>query len=142
MTEKTEKQTTDEAWREVGRQFQALGESLAEAFRTAWESEENRRHVKNMQEGLEAMIEQVGQALKEADASPEAQKIRGEAEKATESLRAAGEQTWQEVRPHLLSALDQINAQLQKMIGRLKEEEPAPEAPATAEVAPDEPQGE
>jgi len=142
MTEKTEKQTTDEAWREVGRQFQALGESLAEAFRTAWESEENRRHVKNMQEGLEAMIEQVGQALKEADASPEAQKIRGEAEKATESLRAAGEQTWQEVRPHLLSALDQINAQLQKMIGRLKEEEPAPEASATAEVAPDEPQGE
>ena len=142
MTEKTEKQTTDEAWREVGRQFQALGESLAEAFRTAWESEENRRHVENMQEGLEAMIEQVGQALKEADASPEAQKIRGEAEKATESLRAAGEQTWQEVRPHLLSALDQINAQLQKMIGRLKEEEPAPEASATAEVAPDEPQGE
>ena len=142
MTEKTEKQTTDEAWREVGRQFQALGESLAEAFRTAWESEENRRHVKNMQEGLEAMIEQVGQALKEADASPEAQKIRGEAEKATESLRAAGEQTWQEVRPHLLSALDQINAELQKMIGRLKEEEPAPEASATAEVAPDEPEGE
>jgi len=141
MTEKTEKQTTDEAWREVGRQFQALGESLAEAFRTAWESEENRRHVKNMQEGLEAMIEQVGQALKEADASPEAQKIRGEAEKATESLRAAGEQTWQEVRPHLLSALDQINAELQKMIGRLKEE-PAPEASATAEVAPDEPEGE
>jgi uncharacterized membrane protein YccC len=142
MTEKTEKQATDEAWREVGRQFQALGESLAEAFRTAWESEENRRHVKNMQEGLEAMIEQVGQALKEADASPEAQKIRGEAEKATESLRAAGEQTWQEVRPHLLSALDQINAELQKMIGRLKEEEPAPEASATAEVAPDEPEGE
>ena len=142
MTEKTEKQTTDEAWREVGRQFQALGESLAEAFRTAWESEENRRHVKNMQEGLEAMIEQVGQALKEADASPEAQKIRGEAEKATESLRTAGEQTWQEVRPRLLSALDQINAELQKMIGRLKEEEPAPEASATAEVAPDKPEGE
>jgi len=117
----TEKQTTDEAWREVGRQFQTLGESLAEAFRTAWGSEENRRHVQNMQEGLEAMIEQVGQAIKEANTLSEAQKIRSEAEKATESLCTAGEQTWQEVRPHLLSALEQINAELQKMISRLQE---------------------
>jgi vacuolar-type H+-ATPase subunit I/STV1 len=141
VSKNTEKQTTDEAWREVGRQFQALGESLAEAFRTAWESEENRQHVQNMRDGLEAMIDQVGQAIKEASASPEAQKMRGEAEKAAESLRGAGEQTWQEARPHLLSALNQINAELQKMIGRLEQEEPTSEVPA-AEVAPDEPEGE
>jgi vacuolar-type H+-ATPase subunit I/STV1 len=141
VSENTEKQTTDEAWREVGRQFQALGESLAEAFRTAWESEENRQHVQNMRDGLEAMIDQVGQAIKEASASSEAQKMRGEAEKAAESLRGAGEQTWQEARPHLLSALNQINAELQKMIGRLEQEEPTSEVPA-AEVAPDEPEGE
>jgi hypothetical protein len=140
MTEKTDKQTTEEAWREVGKQFQTLGESLAEAFRTAWESEENRRHVQNMQEGLEAMVDHVGRAMKEASASPKGEKIRGEAERAAESLRAAGEQTWQEARPHLLSALTQINAELQKMIARLKEES-ASEAPA-AEAAPDEPQGE
>lgn len=141
MTEKPEKQTTDEAWREVGRQFQALGESLAEAFRTAWESEETRRHVQNMQDGLEAMVDHVDQAIKETSASPEAEKIRGEAEKAAESLRAAGEQTWQEVQPHLLAALTQINAELQRMIGRLKEQEPTSEG-AAAEVAPDEPEGE
>jgi hypothetical protein len=141
MTEKTEKQTTEEAWREVGRQFQALGESLAEAFRTAWESEETRRHVQNMQDGLEAMIDHVDRAIKEASVSPEAEKIRGEAEKAAESLRGAGEQTWQEARPHLLSALTQINAELQKMIARLKEEEPTAGTSA-AEVAPDEPEGE
>jgi ElaB/YqjD/DUF883 family membrane-anchored ribosome-binding protein len=140
VTEKTEKQTTDEAWREVGRQFQALGESLAEAFRTAWESEETRRHVQNMQDGLKAMVDHVDQAIKEASVSPEAEKIRGEAEKATESLRTAGEQTWQEVRPHLLAALNQINAELQRMIDRLKEE-PASAAP-TAEAAPGEPEGE
>ena len=56
ITEKTEKQTTDEAWRQVGRQFQTLGESLAEAVRTAWKSEGTRRHVQNMQDGLEAAI--------------------------------------------------------------------------------------
>jgi hypothetical protein len=140
MTEKTEKQTTDEAWREVGRQFQALGESLAEAFRTAWGSEETRQHVQNMQDGLKAMVDHVDQAVKETSASPEAEKIRGEAEKAAESLRAAGEQTWQEVQPHLLVALKQINAELQGMIGRL-EEESASEV-AAAEVAPDQPQDE
>jgi predicted component of type VI protein secretion system len=140
VTEKTEEQTTDEVWREVGRQFQALGESLAEAFRTAWESEETRQHVQNMQDGLKAMVDHVDQAIKEASVSPEAEKIRGEAEKAAESLRTAGEQTWQEVRPHLLAALNQINAELQRMIDRLKEE-PASAAPA-AEAAPDEPEGE
>ncbi len=31
----TNEQTTEETWREVGGQFQALGESLAQAFRTA-----------------------------------------------------------------------------------------------------------
>ncbi|UCC63211.1 MAG: hypothetical protein JSV36_21155 [Anaerolineae bacterium] len=132
MTEKPEKQTSEEAWREVGLQFQALGESLAEAVRTAWESEETRRYVQNMQDGLEAMVDRVGGAIKEASTSPEAQKLREEAEKATESLRAAGEQTWQEAQPHLLSALNQINAELQKMIDRLKGEETASEAP-TAE---------
>ncbi len=141
MTEKQTKQTTDEAWREVGKQFQALGESLAEALRTAWESEETRQHVQNMQDGLEAMVNKVGQAIKEASASPEAQKLRGGAEKAAESVRAAGEQTWQEARPHLLSALNQANAELQKMIGRLKRKGAASEAPA-AGVTPDESEGE
>jgi uncharacterized protein with von Willebrand factor type A (vWA) domain len=141
MTEKNDRQTTDEAWREVGRQFQALGESLAEALRTAWESEETRRHVQDMQEGLEAMVGHVDRAVKEASTSPEAEKVRGEAEKAAESLRAAGEQAWQEAQPHLLAALTQINAELQKIIARLKEEEPAAEPPA-AEVAQDKPEGE
>ena len=141
MTENTEKQATDEAWRQVGQQFQTLGESLAETFRTAWESEETRRHVQNMQDGLEAMVSRVDQALKEAIASPKGKKLRTEAEKTAESLQAAGEQTWQEAQPHLLSALNQINAELQKMIGRLKGEKATSEAPA-AEAASDEPDGE
>jgi len=129
----TEQQTTQEAWRQVGGQFQALGESLAQAFRTAWESEENRQHLRDMQSGLEAMV---GQAIKEAGASSEGQKVRQEAEKAVASARAAGERAWQEAQPHLLSALRQANAELQKMIGRLEEKPPASQVPA-AEPAPD-----
>ena len=131
MTDKIEKQTTDEAWRQVGRQFQALGESLAEALRTAWESDETQQHAQNMKDGLEAMIGKISQAIKEASDSPEAQKIRGEAEKASESLRTAAEQTWEEVRPQLLSALNQVNAELQRMLGQPKGEEPLSEAEGT-----------
>jgi len=133
----TNEQTTEEAWREVGGQFQALGESLAQAFRTAWENEENRQHLRDMRAGLEMMVDEVGQAIKEASASPEGQKVRQEAQKAAESARAAGEQAWQETQPHLLSALRQVNAELQKMIGHMEEKQPASED-ATAESAPEE----
>jgi len=126
MVDESEKRTTSEAWHEVGRQFQTLGESLAEAFRTTWESEETRQHVQNMQAELEEVAGQVDRMVKETGGSEEAQRLRGEAEKAAESLRAAGEQTWRDTRPHLLSALSQLNAELQKMIARLEQEE-APE---------------
>ncbi len=113
---------TGEAWQEVGKQFQVLGESIAIAFRTAWQSEENRRRAKEMQTGLEAMITEIGQAIKDSSASPEAQKARGEVDRAAESIRAASEQTVQEVRPHLVAALRQVNDELQKLIGRLEQE--------------------
>ena len=123
MTEKTEKQATDEAWREVGRQFQALGESLAEAFRTAWEDEENRQHLQDMQAGLEKMISEIGQALKETSQSSEGQQVRQKAKKAAESARAAGKQAWQDARPHLASALRQITTELQELASRLEKEQ-------------------
>jgi hypothetical protein len=125
----TDKQTSDDAWREVGRQFQALGESLATAFRTAWESEENRQHLESMKTGLEAMVNQVGQAIQEASTSPQGQQVRQEVKKAAESARAAGAQTLQDAQPHLLSALRQINAEIQKVISRMEQKPAAPEDP-------------
>jgi hypothetical protein len=116
----TEEQTTHEAWCEVGRQFQALGESLAEAFRTAWEDEGNRQHLREMQAGLEKMVDEIGQAIKEAGESPEGQKAREEAKKAAESAKAAGAKTWQDARPHVLFALRSVNAELQKIISQME----------------------
>jgi len=126
-----EQKTTSETWREVGDQFQALGESLAAAFRTSWESEENRRHLRDMRDGLEAMVHEIDQAIRGASATPEAQRVRDEVEKAAESARAAGGQAWQEAQPHLLSALRQVNAEVQKMVGRMEQPGPGSEASAT-----------
>jgi hypothetical protein len=122
-----EEKTTEETWREVGDQFKALGESLATAFRTAWDKEETREHVRGMKEGLQAMVDQVGRAIEEASASVEGQKVREELERAAESARTAGEKTLQDARPLLISALDTVNAELQKFIRRMEGGEPAPE---------------
>lgn len=121
----TNEHATEESWRKVGQQFQSLGEGLAKAFRTAWESEENRRHMESMKAGLESMVNDVSQAIRETSALPEAQKVRGEMEKAAQSARAAGEEALQDARPYLLSALSQVNAELQKVISRMEQKESA-----------------
>ncbi len=126
--EQTTKQTeptqpgSGEAWREVGKQFETLGVTLAAAVRAAWHDESNRKRVQEMQTGLEAMITEVSHAIKETAASPQGQRMRAEATKAGEHLRAAGEQTVQDVRPHLVSALKQVNEELQKLLVRMEEE--------------------
>jgi ribosomal protein S20 len=117
--------TPGDAWRDVGKQFEALGQSLATALRAVRESEETRKHTQAMQSGLETMVKEVSQAIQETAASPEGQKARAEARKAAESLRAAGAHTWQEARPHLASTLRQLSADLQKMIAQLEQEESA-----------------
>jgi hypothetical protein len=116
----SDEQTTQESWREVGDQFKALGESLSRAFRTAWESEENRQHLESMKSGLKAMVDQVDQALEDVSVSPEGQKVRREVEKAAESARAAGEKALEEARPHVLSAVRQVNTEMEKWIRRME----------------------
>lgn len=108
-----------DAWDEVGRQFQALGESLAQAVRTAWNDVENRRRVQEMQAGLESMVREVGDAINDTASSPEGQKFQQDAKHAAEDLVNAGEKTVQEVRPHLMRALEQLNDELSKLVDRL-----------------------
>jgi hypothetical protein len=118
----TEERTNQDAWREVGRQFQSLGESLAEAFRAAWEDEENRQQMHDLRAGLEKMARDIGQAVREASESPEGQKVREEARKAAQSAREAGRNAWQDARPHMVSALRQVDAELQRIITKLEME--------------------
>ena len=141
MTDETEdKQTAENAgktpaeenWQDVGKQFQELGGSLAEAFRTAWENEENQRRLQELRAGLESMIREVGQAIDDTASSPQGQKIRAEAGRTVETLRSAGEQTVQEVRPQLINALQQLNTELQKLIERMNQRK-SPPGPAGEE---------
>ena len=125
-----QKKTTDEVWREVGRQFEALGKSLSQAFHATWESEETRKHVEKLGNDLDRAAQKVEEAVKKAGSSPDAQKLREEAEKTAESLQVAGKKTWDDARPHLLSALTQFSTELQKVIDRLQQQDATSEEPS------------
>jgi len=114
-------QGSSEAWRGVGEQFKSLGESIAQAFRSAWEDDSNRQFVKEMESGLDSMLDSVSTAINDAAQSPEAQKLRGEAEKVAQSAREAGERAAKDVRPTLLSALRQMNSKVQDLINNLEQ---------------------
>ena len=115
-----EETSAENSWQTVGQQFQVLGESIAQAFRTAWETEENQRRLQEMRKGLESMVNDVGKAIDDTANSPKGQKIREEAGRTVDVLRSAGEQTVQEVRPQLINALQQVNMELQKLIERME----------------------
>ena len=111
--------TPQSSWQDVGQQFQELGESLAQVFRTAWENEENQRRLQGVRTGLQSMVQEVGKAIDDSAKSPQAQKLREDAEKTVDKVRNAGEQTVQEVRPQLIDALQQLNQELQKLVNRM-----------------------
>jgi hypothetical protein len=113
---------TTESWQEVGKQFQALGKSLATAVRASWYDEENRKRLQALQTGLESMVRDVSQAVHERAVTPAAQKT-----------RAGVERAGQEVRPRVISTLRQLNTELERIIGRM-DQPPAATAPADAEA--------
>ena len=125
-------QSSAEGWSEVGRQFEALGASLARALRAEWAREETRQHVEALRAGMEKMVSEVDRAVEDAAQSPQGQQLREHAAKTAESLRAAGEQTWQEAQPHLLSALTKINAELKAVVDCLEQK-----GSASREASPD-----
>jgi hypothetical protein len=141
MTDQQTTQQTDstqssaEAWREVGKQFEIMGTTLAQAFQSAWRSEGNRERAQEMQAGLETMVQHVSNALNESLTSPQGQHARAEMVKAAESFRTAGEHTVQEIRPHLLYALNQLNEELKRLVSRFESEKPAPEDKASVPPA-------
>jgi ElaB/YqjD/DUF883 family membrane-anchored ribosome-binding protein len=113
---------TAEAWRDVGKQFEALGKNLAAAARAAWEDETNRRYLEQMQEGLEHMADDVDKAIKSASAAVEDEKVKASAKEAAKSVRAAGERTLDDARPYVTYALRQTRDGLQTLIDRLEKD--------------------
>lgn len=131
---------TENSWREVGRQFQALGESLAQTVRTTWQDEETQRRLHEVHSGLESMVRDVADAINDSANTPQGQRIRQEAGRTAESVRIATEQTIQEVRPQLISALQQLNQELEKLVRRIEERQNKPAGSPPAGEPPQDPE--
>ena len=119
----TPRQTFDDSWQEVGKQFESLGNSLAQALRSAWSNLDSNPETQHLKTGLESMVQNVGKAIEEGVKTPEAQQLKVEAKKTAKTLRDAGETAVQEARPQLISALRQVNDELQKLIDKMDKKE-------------------
>jgi phage-related tail fiber protein len=122
---------TRQAWEEVGRQFEQLGTSLAAAFSALWQSAETQPHLESVRDGLQSLADEVSEAVTKTASGPEGQRVKAEARKAAESARFATEKAVEDARPQIVSALRQVNAELQKLIDRMEAGEDAeqPTAP-------------
>jgi hypothetical protein len=107
----------EDSWREVGKQFEELGKGIAQALRSATNTEQ----AKEMKTGLESMVQDIGKAIRDAAESPEGQKVRAETNRTVETLRTAGEQTVREVRPQVINALKQLNEEMQKLVNKIEQ---------------------
>jgi hypothetical protein len=106
---------TDTSWEDVAREFQALGETLGDAVRAAWQRTESDQRMTELHDSLNAMIEDVNRTMEHSTTTPEAQQAREQFARLTDSIRQAAEQATKELRPELLSMLRQANAELRRL---------------------------
>lgn len=115
MNENNPKQN-DSAWEEVGKQFQSFGESLNKAFQTTINNEENKKRFQEIEGNLINALDNLTDSIENGLNSAEGQEFKETAKNTADSLIDAGEKAVEEVRPHLLNALEKVNQKLTEWI--------------------------
>jgi hypothetical protein len=116
LFKKTPPSSRGASWDDVAEEFQALGKTLGDAVRAAWQRHDD-GELRNLRESLASMIEDANRFIDEGVATPEAEQARAQFNRLTESIRQAAEQATEELRPELLRMLRQANAELRKLSG-------------------------
>lgn len=99
-------------WQDVAAELGALGGTLGDVLRTAWQQSDGDSLIKGLRASLDSIVDDVNKA---AEGSPETQQARTELSQLIESIRAAAAQAGQEVRPELLNLLRQANSELRRI---------------------------
>ncbi|RME51333.1 MAG: hypothetical protein D6796_01180, partial [Caldilineae bacterium] len=105
----TEEQTTpppDETgqaiksqWEAIVRDFQSLGQSIAETVKDAWQDEANRQQLQELGDSMKRVADQIVDAVDEALKSPAATEVKSEFKKAPETVKEAGQRVYSEAQP-------------------------------------------
>ncbi len=106
--------TNDTSWQDVGAEFEALGKTLGDVLRGAWQRQDADAGLNRLRDSLQAMIQDMNRTV---DGTPEAQEARDQLSQLTERIRAAAERAGDELRPELASMLRQANAELRRLTG-------------------------
>lgn len=103
---------SDTSWQDVGAEFEALGKTLGDVLRGAWQGQDADAGLNRLRDSLESMIRDMNRTV---DGTPEAQEARDQLSQLTERIRAAAERAGDELRPELVSMLRQANAELRRL---------------------------
>jgi hypothetical protein len=115
-----------------------MGKLVAQAFQSAWESDERKKLEAEFSEGLRKFSDEVTAATKKANESDAAKQIKVQAEKIVAEVKE--HDVAEEIRKGLLVGLEAINQELGKLVERLEPRKTAaPEPPAEAPAEPTSP---
>jgi hypothetical protein len=103
--------STGTSWQDVADELAALGRTLGDVLRRAWQQSDDDQTLARLREVLQAMADDLNRAV---DGTPEATYARDQLTQLTDRLRAAAERAGDELRPELLSLLRQANAELRR----------------------------
>jgi hypothetical protein len=114
-----------ESWQEIGQNFKDLGENLAAAFKAAYQNEETRQHLAEVQVLLTKVVDEVKRAGQNIAAAPEVQQVKEEVKKAAQTAKTTGQEAAVDWQPHLTAALQAVKVELDQLIQRLEQSKPA-----------------
>jgi len=123
MTEEAKGESVGE--RTIVQELSELGRQLSATLRGAWESEERRGLQREISEGLEALGDQVEEAVQSARGSEALQGLKTDIKQAAKTARES--EPVQDIRAGLVKGLQEINRGLSRLVASWQAE-PADEA--------------
>lgn len=110
----TDQETSE---RSVADEMALLGRQVADAVKSAWESDERKRLQADLAEGVERFGQEVKSAADRFGESETAAELRSRGEKAIEEIRES--ELVDQIRKGLLQGLDVLNRELGQLLEKL-----------------------
>lgn len=103
-------------------EFRNLGKNIVDAVHTAWERPERKKLQEDIEKGLSEFGSAIRQEADKFSESPTSQRIKSDAEKIQTRIKNGEFET--KVRDELLTALQAVNSELEKVKEKFKVSEP------------------
>jgi len=103
-------------------EFRNLGKNIIDAVHTAWERPERQKLLEDIEYGLSEFGATIRQEADKFNESPTSQRMKSDAEKIHTRFKNGEFET--KVRDELLTALQAVNSELEKVADRFKVSEP------------------